>query len=435
MMGGEISVVSAPGKGSTFSVNLPMRQMRMSEPKAQGPYRPQIGSRQPVSLDESSRQKVILAIDDDASARELLKLALTGEGYDVLCASNGAEGLRLATQLRPALITLDLLMPDFDGWSVLAALKANRDLADIPVILITIVDDPARGYALGATEFITKPIDRRRLIDTVKRYARSDDRLGILLVEDDESTRMFMQRTFVDAGCDVALAGNGVKALEQLRQTRPDIIVLDLMMPEMDGFEFIGALQRRPDWQTIPVIVVTGRDLTIDDHRRLNGQVGQIFQKNAITGKLLLETIRTMIKAKLDEAGDATVSRLKKVLYVEDNDDNIVLLRGWLEENGFDVVVAMNGRDGVAAAQREAPDAILMDMRLPVMNGWDATKSLKAAVETRGIPVIGVSAHAMIGDREKALEAGCDDYITKPVDRVALLKVLNKLISARGGEV
>ena len=361
-------------------------------------------------------------------------MVLTKEGYRVECATNGTEGLRLASQLRPVLITLDVLMPDPDGWSVLAALKATAELAAIPVVLVTITDDANRGYALGAADFITKPIDRKRLLEAIQKHARADGRRSILLVEDDESAREFMQGTLEEAGCAVVVAGNGRQALERLAQTQPDLIVLDLMMPEMDGFELLGILRGRPDWQTIPVIVVTARDLTIDDHRRLNGQVDRVLQKDAVTGKTLLEEIRVAISASLNRESVANATPPRRVLYIEDNEDNIVLLKGRLEQHGFAVIVAMDGAQGVEAARREAPGAILMDMRLPVMDGWEATKRLKANEETRHIPVIGVSAHAMIGDRERALEAGCDDYLTKPVDMSVLLSMLQRLLPPADGK-
>ena len=210
-------------------------------------------------------------------------------------ASSGDEGLRLARELRPCVITLDALMPGMDGWAVLTALKADPELAGIPVIMITMEDDKNMGFALGASEYMTKPIDRDRLRSILEKYRTGQRRQSILIVEDDAILRALMRRDLEKEGEVVIEAGNGRVALERMAGACPDLIFLDLMMPEMDGFEFIAELHKNKEWQTIPVIVVTAKDLTDEDRLRLNGYVEKILLKEDYNCNELLSRIRTFV--------------------------------------------------------------------------------------------------------------------------------------------
>jgi CheY-like chemotaxis protein len=237
----------------------------------------------------------LLVIDDDATARELMQRFLATEGFHVVTASSGAGGLRLAKELRPAAITLDVLMPGMDGWAVLTALKGDPELADIPVIMLTILEEKSMAYALGASEYLTKPIDRSRLIAVLERYRRENQAQTILVVEDDPATRETLRRTLEPGGWAVEEAENGQIGLARVERSRPGLILLDLMMPEMDGFEFITELRRHEEWRSIPVVVITAKDLTAEDHRRLNGYVAAIVQKSAYSHEELLAEVRDLL--------------------------------------------------------------------------------------------------------------------------------------------
>jgi len=240
---------------------------------------------------------VVLVIDDDPTVRELLQRALTKEGIRVACAAGGEEGLRLAKELRPTAITLDVMMPGMDGWAVLTALKADAALADIPVIMLTIVDDKNLGYALGAADYLTKPVDRDRLVAILKRYRGEGLSRLVLVVEDDAAAREILQRTLEKEGWAVTAAENGRIALQRVAEQRPALILLDLMMPEMDGFQVVEALREREAWRSIPIVVVTAKDLTAGDHLRLNGYVERILQKGAYSREALLAEIRDLVTA------------------------------------------------------------------------------------------------------------------------------------------
>jgi CheY-like chemotaxis protein len=232
--------------------------------------------------------------------RELMERFLVKEGFPVVTAMNGVDGLRRAREVRPAAITLDVLMPDLDGWTVLAALKGDPELADIPVIFVTIVDEQTKGYALGATDYLVKPVDRERLAQVLTRLCGDRPSRRLLVVEDDETTRAVIQQALERDGWAITPAENGRVALARLAEARPDAILLDLLMPEMDGFEFLAELRRRVSGRDIPVLVLTAKDLTEEDRRRLNGEVERVIQKRAYGREELLQEVGRRLAAAIE---------------------------------------------------------------------------------------------------------------------------------------
>jgi signal transduction histidine kinase/DNA-binding response OmpR family regulator len=293
MMGGDVSVTSTEGEGSVFTVRLPARVSRKKLERKPGEE-----SLVPRLLAPGAPAKgTVLVIDDDPQALELMSRTLTKEGFRVLTAQNGEEGLKAARESRPHVITLDVLMPGMDGWAVIRELKAHADTAQIPVIMITMADDRSMGYALGAADYITKPIDREKLAMSVARF-RASATGSVLVVEDDPLTREMMCRTLADDGWAVRDAENGVIALQKVAEHPPDLILLDLMMPEMDGFEFVGELRQRDAWRSIPVVVVTAKDITPEDQTRLEGNVRKIFRKASFSRDELVGEIRAAIESR-----------------------------------------------------------------------------------------------------------------------------------------
>lgn len=308
MMGGSIRVESTVGQGSSFVVILPTRVEKQhpgleveagveAAPSQQPPHGAKVEAQPTDVIEGLSEHNTVLVIDDEASARELLKKRLEAEGCSVLIAKNGAEGLALAAKHKPALITLDVMMPGMDGWTVLRRLKADDTLKDIPVVMISMVGDRAMSYSLGAVESLQKPVDRDKLSALAKRYASSEARTA-LVVEDDPAARATIVRTLKAENWEVQEAENGKVALERTEQQRFAIILLDLMMPVMDGFEFLERLRSsaHPSAET-PVIIVTAMELNAEHRRRLQSNVQDVVQKSGQDVENALEEIVSLIRS------------------------------------------------------------------------------------------------------------------------------------------
>ncbi|CAN5563911.1 hypothetical protein BH09PLA1_BH09PLA1_01130 [soil metagenome] len=308
MMGGDIDARSELGHGSTFPVRLPARvENRIVDADANAAATslhhaagedPSRAAGIPRTLAPSANAGTVLVIDDDATARDLLRRFLEADGFHVVTARSGAEGLALARSLRPVAITLDVMMPEMDGWAVLSELKSGDPLREIPVVMLSIVDDKSMGYALGATAFMTKPVDRTELLRVLNRYRNSHPKT-ILIVEDDTASADLISRALGEDGWEVRLAENGRIGLELLAERPPALILLDLMMPLMDGFEFAAELRRHDAWREIPVIVLTSKELTDEDHARLNGGVQKIMQKSGVSREQILREVRDLIHRKI----------------------------------------------------------------------------------------------------------------------------------------
>ncbi len=284
MMGGHIEVRSEKGVGTTFVVEIPIMEVQSSNESDSSIFRLK-------ELQAQQGNRSILIIDDDQMTRNIIAHYLMQAGMSIELTSNGEDGIKLAKRLKPAAIILDIFMPSMDGWQVLQALKEDPELADIPVILATVDDLKQRGFALGASDYLHKPIKREMLIKTVKKYNPTSDHIDILVVEDNDQMRDTIKALINVGNISIREAANGREALNLIAYSAPDLILLDLMMPEMNGFELVENLKSNDQWKGIPIIVISAIDLTNSDRQKLSGTVKQFIQKTKINRKQLLALI------------------------------------------------------------------------------------------------------------------------------------------------
>ena len=301
MLGGTIDLESQKGRGTLFTVYLPT-SLPGAEPVGDMPA-PVENLLEKTSVSASSG--VILVIDDDPDSINIVRRVVEKEGFRVESTLSSVEGLKMAKEIRPQAILLDVIMDELDGWEVLSAIKADEDLAHIPVIMHTILGEKIKGFALGASEYLTKPLDHKRLTSSLQRYRARNGKFpdtplnNILVVEDDPSMLELLQRTLLKDNWDVATAVNGLEGLQQLENQAPDLILLDLMLPVMDGFQFLDELHSRDEWRHIPVVVFTAKTLTPNERRFLNQRVEQVLLKGnaALSGEDLLREVRQQLSS------------------------------------------------------------------------------------------------------------------------------------------
>jgi PAS domain S-box-containing protein len=435
VLGGTVSVTSTLGRGSTFTVRLP----NALETPVDGMTSPALVEPLGVPVSAVAQHvgamaqpgSTVLVVDDDPLIQQLVAGQLEPAGFKVVVAEDGIAALKRAREVKPQAILLDIHLPKLDGWSVLSQLKGEPALAGIPVILISVEEQRARGFSLGACEYLVKPVEPERLVEVVQRSlgqaSGNTTQVGeVLVVDDDSATRELVSRNLRRAGFSTAEARSGEDALLKARVSPPALVVLDLMMPNLDGFEVLRRL--RAEKLQVPVVVLTGKTLSAEEEALLRDGFAGFVKK----GGHALEDVIAQAKGLLLSQRAATVGRLPRILYVEDSAQNRDIVRRYLG-GLFEVIEAEDGEHGLERATRDAPDLILMDLSLPRLDGWEVTRRLRTFPSAANLPVIAVTAHAGREYQDKAHAAGCNAYLTKPLDRDQLLEMIRKHLGRTHG--
>ena len=297
LLGGRLLAESELGKGSRFILLLPAQ---VDTPRSEREVA--VASNDTNTAAVESGTDTVLVVDDDPSMLELYGRFLEGEGFVIVTASTGEEGLARAKVLHPAAVVLDVMLPLMDGWDVLRAMKQDAAIADIPVVMVSTLDNHEMGYALGVADYLTKPIDRHQLLSILDKY-RTPVVGTILVVDDDPDVAKFLTEQTRETGWVIVGVENGREALRWLGARRPSLILLDLFMPEMDGFAFVTEMQRHEEWDFIPIIVLTAKDVTAEERRRLDGSVERILRKDAFEQTELLQALRRYLRRTVPAQG------------------------------------------------------------------------------------------------------------------------------------
>jgi signal transduction histidine kinase/CheY-like chemotaxis protein len=401
--GGRLWVESRLGEGSAFTFTVPVAT------RATGirPVRPLVEPQVPVS----SARSTVLVVEDDRHSLELMTLYLRGAAFEVQVARSGEEGLRLARALQPTAIVLDIMLPGLDGWDLLAILKSDPRTARIPVVIASMLDERGRGFALGAADYLVKPVTRDDIVATLSRWTTTPPQTVVVL-SDDSSVVELLDSVASHAQYRLLHAADEDAAVALTGTSGPAVMIIDVLTSGVDAFDVIGRVRADPRTAAVPIVVLTGEAMTSDSKRRLYGQIDRVARKSELDRSTLLALIKAVMspeEREKDASGEL-------ILIVEDNEVTLTLLRDVLGANGYRTLEASSAEDALTLARAEGPQLILMDVQLPGMDGLAALRALRAMPETTTTPVIAVTAFAMKDDRERLLSAGFNGYLEKPVN-------------------
>jgi CheY-like chemotaxis protein/signal transduction histidine kinase len=444
LLGGDLVVESREGRGSTFTCTLPERAGA-----APSHAEPRRHTAAPVDDDRDhvERESYLLVVEDDPTFAERLVALIHGQRFQVVAASSGEEALRLAKAQKPRGVILDVKLPDMDGWTVMERLQGDPATRSVPVHFISGVNAPERAFSLGAIGYLTKPATPQELLGAIRLlvHAPEPGASKVLVVEDQIAEGGALVELLRSAGLPAEHVGSAGGALAALASQRFGCMILDLGLPDMDGLGLLETLRTRPEVPMPPVVVHTGRSLTREEIRRVEAYAEAVVVKGGNSGERLLEEVRLFVQHIRDEAPrqpalgvhteplpDVSLEG-RRILLADDDMRTVYALSALLRGKGADVLIAETGREALAVLGAH-PDVslVLMDVMMPEMDGYEALRRMRSDARFTHVPAIALTAKAMKGERERCLEAGASDYLSKPVDPGRLLTAVQGFLKAEG---
>ncbi len=404
---GIIDITSSIGKGTVYQFTIPTEGM--------SPIEAQI-----TKLPEAEPKKNrVLVVEDDYATSKLLSNYLTKWGYDPVVVNSAEQALKVVDKESYLAILMDIILPDANGFELLKEMREHKNVEKTPVIICSVEAEQQKAYMMGAVEYFVKPIKYKFLVEVLNRYKLKKDS-NVLIVDDDVPTLNLIREAVEQSGYNAIAESHSGRVNAMIDNMDLDLAIIDLDMPEVNGFDLIKQIKSKPNFARLPVIIYTGKENYKEDLKKIDGLFEELLEKSSSNIEDLAETINQMINRYEEPSKPEELLDKKdviKILLVEDYKHSQIIVTRLLKKNDFDsIVVVENGLEALEEAKRQHYDLILMDMQMPVMNGFEATEKIRLLPEYKDTPIIALTAFAMKGDREKCLDAGANDYIPKPIE-------------------
>lgn len=406
-LNGIIDITSSIGKGTVYQFTIPTEGMSTIEAQI---------TKLPVAEPKKNR---VLVVEDDYATSKLLSNYLTKWGYDPVVVNSAEQALKSVDKESYLAILMDIILPDANGFELLKEMREHKNVEKTPVIICSVEAEQQKAYMMGAVEYFVKPIKYKFLVEVLNRYKLKKDS-NILIVDDDVPTLNLIREAVEQSGYNAIAESHSGRVNAMIDNMDLDLAIIDLDMPEVNGFDLIKQIKSKPNFARLPVIIYTGKENYKEDLKKIDGLFEELLEKSSSNIEDLAETINQMINRYEEPSKPEELLDKKdviKILLVEDYKHSQIIVTRLLKKNNFDsIVVVENGLEALEESKRQHYDLILMDMQMPVMNGFEATEKIRQLPEYKETPIIALTAFAMKGDREKCLEAGATDYIPKPIE-------------------
>ncbi|MCW8804297.1 MAG: response regulator, partial [Ignavibacteriaceae bacterium] len=405
-LNGNLEITSAIGKGTTYNFTINAELISKIETQIS-------------ALPKPGQTNRVLVIEDDYATSKLLSNYLNKWGYDPVIVNSAEQAHKIIEKDSFLAILMDIVLPDANGLELLQRIREIKNSKKTPVVICSVEAEQQKAFLMGAVEYFVKPINYKFLVEVLTHYRLRKDS-NILIVDDDIPTLNLIKEAVDQVGLKAVAESDPTRVMDLIQNITLDLAIIDLDMPEINGVELIEMIKSKVQFKNLPIIIYTGKEVLDEDIKRIDGLFESLLQKSSTNIENLQDTITAMINRYEEPSKPEEIKEKKntiKILLVEDYKHSQIIVTRLLKKNDFEsIVVVENGQEALDAVKQQHYDLILMDMQMPVMNGFEATRKIRELNEYKDTPIVALTAFAMKGDREKCLDAGATDYIPKPID-------------------